>query len=197
MGLAIGAVTVLLAAQSVKARLLATFRGLEARFLSPEFADAPPGPLSAAALHTLLAVTRALLGVPVRMAHYEDFFRWRAENLRGYKALYEQCATALDRRARRSAGRDFADCSLPMQQQLLAAVPHVRSAAPWWRRVHVAVFAEDWVRFDQYIVQSVLLLFYRTDAWAALGYEAWPGTPRGLERYTLAPSRATEAPTAR
>ena len=97
----VGAMTVLMVAQSAKAWLLAQFRVLYARLLSPELEDAPTGPLSAGALNTLLMATGALAGVPVQIAHYEDFFRWRAENLRGYKTLYERFATALDRHARR------------------------------------------------------------------------------------------------
>ena len=190
MGVAVGAITFLLAAQSAKAWLLAMFRALYSRLLSPGLEDAPTGPLSAGALNTLLVVTRALIGVPVQIAHYEDFFRWRAENLRGHKTLYEQFAAALDRRARRAVSDDFADCSRQMQQKILEELPQVRSADTRWHRVRVAVLEREWLRFDQYIVRNILLLFYRTDAWTLLGYEAWPGTPRGLDRYTQAPSQA-------
>jgi hypothetical protein len=77
-----------------------------------------------------------------------------------------------------------------MQQKVLEELPQVRSAQTRWHRVRVAVFDREWLRFDQYIVRDILLLFLRTDAWTSLGYEAWPGTPRGLERYTQAPSQA-------
>lgn len=187
---AVGAVAILMAAHSAKARLLASFRALYARLLSPGLEDAPTGPLSAGALNTLLVMTGALVGVPMQIAHYEDFFRWRAENLRGYKALYEQFAAALDRRARQSVGCDFVGCGRRMQQKVLEELPQVRSAQTRWHRVRVAVFEREWLRFDQYIVHDILLLFLRTDAWTSLGYEAWPGTPRGLERYTQAPSQA-------
>lgn len=186
---AVGAVTVLLAAQSAKAWLLAPFRALYSRLLSPGLEDAPTGTLSAGALNALLLATRALAGVPVQIAHFEDFFCWRAENLRGYKALYEQFAAALDYRARRSVGCDFADCSGQMQQKILERLPQVRSAKTRWHRVRIAVLEREWLCFDQYIVRNILLLFYRTDAWTLLGYEAWPGTPRGLDQYTQAPSK--------
>ncbi len=190
----VSAVTVLLAAQSAKGWLLAAFRALYARLLSPGLEDAPTGPLSAGVLNTLLLATRALAGLPVQIAHYEEFFRWRAENLRGNKALYEQFAAALDRRARRSVGCDFVDCSRQMQQKMLEKVPKVRSANTRWQRVRVAVLEREWLLFDQYIVRDILLLFSRTDAWTALGYEAWPGTPRGLDQYTQAPSQTRHAP---
>jgi hypothetical protein len=187
VGVAVGATTALLAAQRAKTWLLAPFRVLYTRLLSPGLEDAPTGPLSAGALNTLLVTTGALAGVPVQIAHYEDFFRWRAEHLRGYKALYEQFAAALDRRARQSVGCDFVDCSRQMQQKMLKELPQVRSTNARWHRVRVAVLEREWLRFDQYIVHDILLLFLRTDAWTLLGYEAWPGTPRGLERYTQAP----------
>jgi hypothetical protein len=187
---AVGAITVLMAAQRAKALLLVPFRALYYRLLSPRLEDAPTGPLSAEVLNALLAATRALAAVPVQIAHYEDFLRWRAENLRGYKALYEQFAAALDRRARRSVGCGFVDCSPQMQQKILEKVPQVRNVNTRWHRVRVAVLEREWLLFDQYIVRDILLLFYRTDAWTLLGYEAWPGTPRGLDRYTQVPSKA-------
>ena len=87
-------------------------------------------------------------------------------------------------------GCDFVDCSRQMQQKILEELPQVRSANTRWHRVRVAVLEREWLRFDQYIVRDILLLFLRTDAWTLLGYEAWPGTPRGLDRYTQAPSQA-------
>jgi hypothetical protein len=189
-----GAITALMAAQSAKAWILTSFRALYARLLSPGLEDAPTGPLSAGALNTLLVTTGALTGVPVQTAHYEDFFRWRAENLRGYKALYEQFAGALDSRAKRSVGRDFVDCSRQMQQKILEELPKVRSANTRLHRVRVAVLEREWLVFDQNIIRDVLLLFFRTDAWTLLGYEAWPGTPRGLDRYTKAPRGMSQSP---
>jgi hypothetical protein len=137
----------------------------------------------------LLAATTALAGVPVQLAHYEDFFRWRADHLRGYKNLYEQFAAALARRARRSVGCDFVACHRQMQQKVLEERPQLRSGDTRWHRARVAVLEREWLRFDRYIVHDILLLFLKTDAWTSLGYEAWPGLPRGLDRYTQAPSQ--------
>jgi hypothetical protein len=192
-----GAITALTAAQSAKTWLLAPFRALYDRLLSPSLEDAPTGQLSAGALNSLLTVTRALAGVSVRIAHYEDFFRWRSENLRGYKTVYERFAAALDHRARQSVGCDFVDCSLQIQQKILENVPKVRNANTRWDKVRVSVLERDWVLFDRYVVRDILLLFSKTDAWTLLGYEAWPGTPRGLDRYTQAPSKASYLQSAR
>src|SRR5262245_5068491 len=192
-----GAITALTAAQSAKAWLLAPFRALYDRLLTPALEDADTGPLSARALNALTVATRTLAGVSVQITHYEDFFRWRAENLRGYKTLYEQFPAALDHRARRSVGCDFADCSASMQRTILENVPQVRSANTRLDKVRVSVLERDWVLFDRYIVREILLLFSKTDAWILLGYEAWPGTPRGLDRYTQAPSKASYVQSAR
>jgi hypothetical protein len=192
-----GAITALTAAQSAKTCLLAPFRAFYHRLLSPALEDAATGPLSARTRNALLGVTGALLGMPVQIAHYEDFFRWRSENLRGYKTLYEQFAAALDLRARRSAGCNFVDCNLQMQQKILANLPQVSSAETRWDKVRVSVLERDWVLFDRYIVREILLLFSKTDSWTLLGYEAWPGTPRGLDRYTQAPTNASHVQSAR
>jgi hypothetical protein len=186
---AVGATTVLMAVYSAKGWLRAPLRALYSRLRSPGLKDAPTGPLSVETLNALLATTTALAGVPVQLAHYEDFFRWRAEHLRGYKALYEQFAAALGRRAKRTVGCAFVECSRQMQQKLLEERPQLRSGDTRWHRARVAVLEREWLRFDQYIVRDILLLFLKTDAWTSLGYEAWPGTPRGLERYTQAPSQ--------
>jgi hypothetical protein len=184
--------TALVAAQSVTGWALIPLQAIVHRLFSPHLEESPTGSLSPRTLGTLLLATSALAGVPVQPAHYEDFFRWRAENLRGYKTLYEQFAAALDRRARQSVGCGFAECSQPMQQQILARLPQVRSATTRWAKVRVAVLEREWLLFDRYIVRNILLLFYKTDAWTLLGYEAWPGTPRGLDRYTQAPSQGLQ-----
>jgi hypothetical protein len=188
--LAGGVVTALMTAESPRAWLLAPFRELYHELLSPTLEDAPTGTLSVKALNVLLETTRALAGVPIQIAHYEDFFRWRAENLRGYKAIYEQFAAILDRRARRSGGCDFVKCNRQMQQKMLQELPQLRDANTKWHKVRVAVLERESLRFDQYIVHDILLIFLRTSAWTLLGYEGWPGTPRGLDRYTRAPSQA-------
>jgi hypothetical protein len=41
--------------------------------------------------------------------------------------------------------------------------------------------------YQRHIEHEMLWLFYVTDAWVVSGVEGWPSTPRGLERYTVAP----------
>jgi hypothetical protein len=181
-----GAVTALMAGQSAKAWLLARVRALYQSLLSPNLEDSPTGSVDVRALSRLLEAVRAVTAVPVQISHYEDFFRWRAENLRGYKALYEQFAEALDHRARQAVGCDFVDCSRPVQQQILEQAPHIRNTSTRLDKVRLSILERHWLLFDRYIVREILLIFSKTDAWTSLGYQGWPGTPRGLDQYTRA-----------
>jgi len=192
-----GAITALATAQSAKGWLLGSFRALYHRLLSPALEDAATGPLSERTLNALMMATKTLTGMSVQITHYQDFFRWRSENLRGYKTVYERFAAALDHRARRSVGCDFVDCSLQMQQKIFANLPQVSSVETRWDKVRVSVLERDWVLFDRYIVRDILLLFSKTNAWTLLGYQAWPGTPRGLDQYTQARNKASYVQPAR
>jgi hypothetical protein len=142
----------------------------------PALEEAPPQALSAETLAALLAATRAVANERIDAAHYAAFFRWRAEHLRGHAALYERFRLAADR----LAGCEFARCPVAAQQAIIQRAFRARAAAGTWR---VRLLERDWVLYDRYIVRDVLALFARTDAWVLLGYEAWPGTPRGLQRY--------------
>jgi len=53
--------------------------------------------------------------------------------------------------------------------------------------VAMNLYDRSWIRFEQYVVREILALFVRTDGWVLLGYETWPGTPRGLDSYTQPP----------
>jgi hypothetical protein len=185
-----GATAAYFAVHSSQAGLLAPLRALYRRLPVPVLEDTPTGPLDVRAGKVLLAATEALVGTPIELSHYEDFFRWRAENRRGYKALYEHFATILNQSARRSAGCDFTDCHQDAQHQVLDKAFQVRGATGTWDKIQIRVLDGDWLLFDTYIVREIFSLFAKTDAWVLLGYESWPGTPRGLERYTQAPGSA-------
>ena len=60
----------------------------------------------------LLATTEALVGTQVETSHYEAFFRWRSENLTGYRGLYERFAVVVDRAAKEARKPDFASCEM-------------------------------------------------------------------------------------
>lgn len=148
----------------------------------PDLEKTPTGPLSDYALRTLLAATEALLAFPVSVDHYADFFRWHAENLNGYRTLYEGFAVTVSRSARHSFGRDFVECDRAARQQILSAVFRSRRLG-LVGTLRTAILDRNWQLFDYHIVRPVMRLFAHTDAWRLAGYEAWPATPRGLERY--------------
>ena len=174
--------------QSLPAWLLTPIRVLHRRLMFPVLEDAPTGVLNPLTLRVLLAMTETLTGTRVELSHYEDFFRWHAENRRGYKALYERFAVTLDQSARQAAGCNFVGCNENIRRKILEKASQVGSTTGIYGKVRRRVLARDWVLFDQYIIRSILLVFARTDAWVLLGYESWPGTPRGLDRYTYPPS---------
>jgi hypothetical protein len=156
---------------------------------NPPLGDAPQGPLPEGVVRALVAAAQALVDTEIETTHYATFFRWRAETLRGYRAVYGRFVTALDRTATEAGERDFASCGMARRQAILRQID-VTGAADRASRIYAMVFGRDSFRFEKYIIRQVLALFSQTDGWVLLGYESWPGTPRGLESYTKAPSRA-------
>jgi len=161
---------------------------LEWALTDPTLGDAAQGPLPEGVVSALVAATQGLVGTEIETTHYATFFRWRAQTLRGYRALYGRFVVALDRAAREAGAPDFAGCGMVQRRAILRQVG-VTGAAERASRIRALVFRRDWFRFEKYIVREVLALFSQTDGWVLLGYESWPGTPRGLESYTKAPSR--------
>ena len=154
----------------------------------PALDDAPTAPVSADGSRTLLAAVRAIVLEPIDAAHYAAFLRWRAEHLPGHYALYERFRATVDGIARVEEGLPFAECPMASQRRILRPALKVRSP-----QTAIGRFAHgderDWALYHRHIVREVLALFARTDAWILLGYEAWPGTPRGFARYVQAPLR--------
>jgi hypothetical protein len=138
-------------------------------------AEAKPGPLDPRALATLLAATEAIIGLPIEPNHYANFLRWRSENLAGYRSLCERFAAALEQAALESGRRAFAQCDPATRLQLVDVVT---------ARAGALRIAFESVR------RQLLVLFSRTDAYIAFGYDSWAGVPRGFDAYRSAPSRA-------
>jgi hypothetical protein len=161
---------------------------LEWALIDPTLGDAFQGPLPEGVVSALVAATQGLVDTGIETTHYATFFRWRAESLRGYRALYERFVVALDREAREAGDTDFAGCGMARRRAILRQID-VTGTPDRLSRIHALVFRRDSLRFEKYIVREVLALFSQTDGWVLLGYELWPGTPRGLELYTKAPSR--------
>jgi hypothetical protein len=166
--------------------VLRAARVVARRLGPPVVDDATPGELGADQLQTLLAAAAAVAGATIRQEHYAAFFQWRAAHVHGHLRLYERFCAAVDRAARGLEGVTFAGCSPATQHRILDRAFRARTDAavpgPWLRRLR----EYDWQLYERHILREVLALFAVTDAWLLLGYDAWPGTPRGFERYRRA-----------
>ncbi len=171
--------------------VLGAARVVGRRLGPPAVDDAATGELGANQLRTLLAATAAVAGAAIRQEHYAAFFRWRAAHLRGHLRLYQRFCAAVDRAARGANRTAFADCPAEAQYRILERAFRARADAalhgPSLRRL----LDYDWQLYERHILREVLALFAATDAWLLLGYDAWPGTPRGFERYRRAPARGS------
>jgi hypothetical protein len=146
-----------------------------------------PGELSESALEALLAASAVAIGFSVDMAKYADLFRWRAANLPGYRDLYEEFAERADSVAMRRGGVSFASGATGLRQAVLAEVfGTARSVETRLGRIAAGIFQRHRLRLRDHTVGEALLLFARTDALVLLGYDGWPGQPRGLDAYTRA-----------
>ena len=160
------------------------------RLKDPMMDDTPTGSINEGTLNTLLAATQSFVGYPIENDHYADFFRWHAETLRGYKTLYERFAAVVNRSARESRGCDFVSCSSAARRQLLEPAFSVHRVHGRLALTRIGLLERDWRLFELYIFRPIATLFASTDTWRLVGYDAWPGTPRGLERYTRPPAGA-------
>jgi hypothetical protein len=157
---------------------------------NPALGRAATGALSPRTLQVLQAAVSTLVDTAVEMSHYVQYFTWRAENLPGYRQLYEDFARRLDVAATRRDGRGFVEADAESRRRVLQPIDLKRGSL---RTLATAVIDADWLRFERYIAREVLALFVRTDGWVLLGYESWPGTPRGLDLYTRPPSSRRDA----
>ncbi len=171
--------------------LLGAARLVTRRLGPPVVDDAATGELSVTQLRTLLAAAAAVAGAPIRQEHYAAFFRWRAAHLRGHRRLYARFCAAVDRAAWGAEGVAFADSPTEAQHRILERAFRARADAavpgPWLRRL----LEYDWHLYERHILREVLAVFAATDAWLLLGYDAWPGSPRGFERYRRASARGS------
>ncbi|MGH7321772.1 MAG: hypothetical protein ACRELA_19395 [Candidatus Rokuibacteriota bacterium] len=116
---------------------------------SPTLSGARPGLLADSTVETLLATTEALAGLPVERGHHADVFRWRAQHLSGYRALYERFEATADRLAQEAGGRSFAATAPPARLTLLEDAFRVRGAVSRIERVRLGMVDRDWVLFER------------------------------------------------
>jgi hypothetical protein len=144
------------------------------------------GPLADDDLGALLAATEVIVGFPLQLAHYEALFRWRAEHQAGYRARYQRFRASLDRAAVEDPGCYFSECDRPTRARLLEKLALTVPLAQV-DKSQLLLGARDWEQYHTYITREILRLFAKTDALIAIGYDAWPGVPRGLDAYRRAP----------
>lgn len=174
----------LLGAGAGAAAALGIWRWLEA----PAVQATAPGPVTGATLATLVAAARTVIGRPIEESHYVEYFRWRAEHLPGYRTLYERFAARVDRDARRAARCGFAGCGLADRARVLGPASRARAPRSIVDVAWLAAGGRAWAVYDRLILREALALFAETDAWVLTGYDGWPGTPRGLDRYRRGPA---------
>lgn len=181
---AIGAVALFI--PPIRSRLTRKLDAWYAYREAPVLPDGSPGTLRPDVTERLALMVESLVGHPLERQHYEAFFRWRAENLRGYRDLY----LALDERLRWAEARPgrggLATTAIPERRAMIAEIHDFWSDRPdpW-----SVLFRRRVILFRTHFVDEVLDLFGATDAWTILGYRAWPGTPRGHDHYPLPPGK--------
>jgi hypothetical protein len=146
--------------------------------------DVAPAPLKEQVRRTLMAVVEVLIGAPFEPAHYEDFFSWHAENLPGYRGLYQRMTAMLDRLGAASAQQPFADLSLDKKRGIDGC--GVCGNRPHAGPAFTAITCIS-------IGPRSAALYANTDAGSFDA--AWPGQPRGLDRYVRTPEEKLAAMT--
>lgn len=146
----------------------------------------PPDSLNTGTLTTqiresLLQVTETLAGGRVERSHYEIYFDWRAENLPGYKSLYEEFVHEINKISQAQFKVPFHQCNLSQRKAVLQKffpTEGILKFRNWFSNKPSNPL------YYQKVLTEILKLYSRTDAWTLLGYPAWPGEARGLELYT-------------
>ena len=126
-----------------------------------------------------MAVTEFVTDSRIERTHYEEFFRWHARTLPGYKTLYGQLSGLVDRESTERGCLSFAECTPADRNEIFRRLDAMRHSR--FRRMITVAVDREWLLLEAYVVQPVLHLFARTDAWVLLGYPAWPGIARGFE----------------
>lgn len=126
----------------------------------------PTGLLDGQTLAALVATARTLTGLETPGGTYGDYYAYQALNRPGYLVVYRQYAASLLRAVEGSTIFAFAAMTSDERWSILETVSRSSDG-----------------RFDVPVHHETLAVFMRTDAWRSLGYESWPGSPRGLESY--------------
>jgi hypothetical protein len=149
--------------------------------LDPPLGDAPPGRLDPSTADVLAATVTALVDTRVEPVHYLEMFRWRAEHVPGARALYRRFEHHVERAAAAAGAASYVDAPLELRRRILAGLRPARGRG----RLGRVLLARDEDRIARHVVREVYRHFARTDAWLRVGYESWPGMPRGIARFPV------------
>lgn len=126
----------------------------------------PTGTIDGQTLALLMATAQTLTGLEKPDGPYGEYYAYQALNRPGYLDIYRAFGEALLHMAGAKTASAFARMSVDRRWSILEAVS--RSSGD---------------RFDVPIHHETLAVFMRTDALKLLGYDGWPGSPRGLASY--------------
>jgi hypothetical protein len=139
--------------------------------------ETAPTALPTEMLAALMSMVPALfiMNPPQQVNHYEQMLRVRAEQRPGDLRRYSEAATELNRRAQEQMGSAFEALDIPTRRALL-------------QNDIDNLIANDNAGRDEgnevgETMHDLLTCYLYTDAYVAIGYDAWPGIPRGLEAY--------------
>jgi hypothetical protein len=162
-------------------RLHAGARGLFHHLTDPPLPPSPPGELDSATAAVLAAVAEGLVGEAGRHDRYLSPFHWRAAHLPGHREVYRRFAAFAE-----TAAPGFAVLPATARRRLLAGwFPGGR-----WRHLVTGWASPQRMLLRRHVVGLVLEVYAATDAWADLGYGAWPGVAQGLDSYRGRPPGA-------
>lgn len=166
--------------------------------------DQESGALEPSALAALMAVVDVFVEGRGAVDHYRTYLTWRAQNLPGYRSLYESFSAGLQGTAREGFSADFAELDRDTRRDMLQRglglpLPDSPLTETLIATETAAALTDAdvlWLCFDRYIIAELVTLYIKTNAWLMLGYDGWPSQARGLERYVQPPpgasSRRTE-----
>lgn len=141
------------------------------------------GLLKPETLLTLESAVTTLLQLDIELVYYQNYFKWRAENLEGYKVIYQEFENFLNQAAKKFSKPSFVKCDSDLQRSIIDLILPKNSL----ERIRNFFLHDERIIYEKFVLREIFRLFTCTDAWIFLGYEAWPGIARGLDSYSSAP----------
>ena len=134
---------------------------------------------------TMAALIEAIFpDEPIDVDRYMQYLEIRADNVPGYGDLYAQFQADVDRLAEQAHDMPFAETPITARRDIISpwfTIPQSRTE----RATTVLTNGVPWLTYSHRIFAEILTIYMRTDAWVAIGYDSYPGTPRGLDNYKL------------